>query len=943
MVDVDAELILLCMPTPTPPPSEPTPWHALSPAEALARSGSSPEGLTGAEAARRLAIHGPNAIPRGSRNGPLKILWRQIQTPLIWVLLGSGALAIALGKETDGAVVLAVVALNALIGFFQEYRANRAIEALAGMLADEAQALRDGRRVSVPSADLVPGDVVLVASGDKVPADLRLLDAKNLRVEEAALTGESVPAEKSVPAVEADAALGDRSSLAFEGTLVTSGAATGVVVATGRDTELGRISTLLGSAAELETPLTRALARVGVVITWGILALSAVMIAVGTARAVGQGHALGDALRETVVFAIALAVGAIPEGLPAIVTVALAVGVQRMARRRAIVRKLPSVETLGATSVICSDKTGTLTRNEMTVTAAWTPSGGELRLTGVGWAPEGELRRGGERLAAAPPDARALLEAAALCNDAALSRDGATWRIAGDPTEAALVVAAEKAGLPVAPLRASRPRLDAIPFESEHQFMATAHAGPGGAALIVKGAPEVVLRRCAAAALGSQTASLDAGAVHVEVERLAAQGMRVLAIAARPWPEAARLDADGVRDLALLGLVGMIDPPRAEAIEAVAACRRAGIAVKMITGDHAETARAIGAQLGLGDGPAVTGAELARTDDAALARVARGANVFARVAPEHKLRLVRALQQEGHVVAMTGDGVNDAPALKQADIGVAMGITGTSVTKEAADTVLADDDFATIVAAVEEGRRIYDNLVKSLAFVLPTNLGLALVLAYAVAFLPFDAASGQLLLPIRPTQLLWINLAAAVTLALPLAFEAMEQDVMARPPRPRGEPILSRFVLGRTAAVAVLMTVCAVVLFRSEHQSLLARGVDGEVALAAAQSMAVTTVVAFQAFYMLNCRSLRAPLWSSGLTSNPAVLPGLAAIVVLQAAFLYLPVMQRIFGTVPLPAGEVAQSVAAGALVAPLVAAEKWWLRRREARRAAAEAAPTAA
>jgi Ca2+-transporting ATPase len=513
----------------------------------------------------------------------------------------------------------------------------------------------------------------------------------------------------------------------FGGTLCTSGAATAVVVTTGARTELGKISEMLRETTDLATPLTRDLAKIGRIITVGIVVIASLMLALGTARAmVATGAPFSHALRETVIFAVALAVGAIPEGLPAIVTIALAIGVQRMAARRAVVRRLPAVETLGSTTVICSDKTGTLTRNEMTVQARWTPVSGELALTGVGYASEGELRRGEVRVDEPSADVRELFLAGALCNDATVTRgDDGRWNLVGDPTKAALVVAAEKVGVGVTRRREAFPRLDAIPFESEHQFMATLHARDGGWA-VVKGAPEAVLRRCE----GANGAPLDGSAVLAEVEGLAARGMRVLAVASKPLPGVADLtDAHVAGGLTLLGLQAMIDPPRAEAIEAIARCHAAGIRVKMITGDHKLTASAIGRALNIaGEGDeAVTGAAIAAMDDRALDEAVASRNVFARVAPEHKLRLVRALQRRGEVVAMTGDGVNDAPALKQADIGVAMGITGTSVSKESAEIVLADDNFASIAAAVEEGRRVYDNLIKSLAFVLPTNLGLALI------------------------------------------------------------------------------------------------------------------------------------------------------------------------------------------------------------------------
>jgi Ca2+-transporting ATPase len=926
------------MATSTPPPPAPgvpaaTPaWHALTVEAAILRAGSGFDGLDEAEAARRLAADGPNLLPRAAGESLWRILWRQVDSPLIMVLVASAVVAALLGERTDAAVVGAVVVINTLIGFFQEFRAGRAIEALSSLVPESATVLRAGARRTVPVLELVRGDVVALASGDKVPADLRLLSVKGLRVEEAALTGESVPAEKGVAAVEEEASLGDRGDLAFAGTLVASGTGLGLVVATAGDSELGRISGLLQGAGSLETPLTRALGKVGKSITVGILVITCLLMAVGTWRSVGQGVPLLDALREMLIFAISLAVGAIPEGLPAIVTIALAVGVQRMAKRRAIIRKLPAVETLGATSVICSDKTGTLTRNEMTVTALWI-DGEALEVTGIGWGGEGGFRTQGAEVEP-PGPARRLLTAAALCSDATVEAAGSGWTVTGDPTEVALVVAARKAGLEAAALRVAQPRLDAIPFESEHQFMATLHReGDGPPRLVLKGAPEVVLARCEAATRAPALA---------QVEALAGRGQRVLAVAERTWKEGEPLDLAGVGGgFALLGLVGMIDPPRPEAIAAVAACHLAGIEVKMITGDHVGTARAIGRELGLlkAEGVATTGAELARLDDAALRPVAAATSVFARVSPEQKLRLVRALQADGRVVAMTGDGVNDAPALKQADIGVAMGITGTSVSREAADMVLTDDDFATIVAAVEEGRRVYDNLVKSLAFVLPTNLGLALIFVCAVFAFPFDAATQALLLPVRPTQLLWINLVAAVSLALPLAFEAMERDIMRRPPRRPDAPLLSPLVLRRTAMVSLLMTAGAVGLFLYEMRVGLASGDPPALALAQAQTMAVTSVIFFQIFYLLESRSLTDSIFGASLISNPALLPGIGVVLGLQAALIWWPPLQEVFGTASLVAAEVGSAALVAAVIFPAMAVEKALTRRNRRRRAAAAAA----
>jgi len=896
-------------------------WHARPAREALEQLQSSDAGLTDEEAARRLERYGANALPRGGGNEALKILLRQIRDPLIYVLLASTGLAILTGKVVDGLVIGGVVVLNAIIGFVQEYRASKAIEALTTMVPSEVVAVRGGRKRSLPATELVPGDLVLLQSGDKVPADLRLIEERGLRVEEAALTGESVPVEKAAEPVAEDADIGDRRSMAYSGTLVTHGTATAVVVATGAQTELGRISRMLGEASKLETPLTR---QLGVIARWIALAIvlvSVVLLGVGLLR----GYALADA----VLAAVTLAVAAIPEGLPAIVTIALAIGVQRMARRRAIIRKLPAVETLGSTTVICTDKTGTLTRNEMTVQALWTPAG-SYRLSGIGYAPEGELQgEDGASVAAVPPPVEDLVRAGALCTDAVLHQDEeAGWQLTGDPTEGALVVAAHKLGLAADELRRRYPRLDAVPFESERQFMATLHEEPGGGRVIyLKGAPEVVLRRCTEADGGG---AAQAETVMRAVEQTAAEGMRVLAIAARrPRQRLDRLDEAEVEGgFALLGLEGMIDPPRPEAVEAVHACQQAGITVKMITGDHGATARAIGAALGLtgpGEGGSVTGRDLDGRSPDETRGLATRHNVFARVAPEHKLRLVRELQAEGQVVAMTGDGVNDAPALKQADIGVAMGITGTAVSQEAADMVLTDDNFASIEAAVEEGRRVYDNLIKALAFVLPTNLGLAIILIVAVAFFPI--VDGQPVLPMQPVQILWINLVAAVALALPLGFEAMEPDLMRRPPRRPDAPVLSPFVIMRTVLVALLMAAGAVGLFLVEYFAVAGADPGGR-AYAEAQTEAVTTVIFFQIFYLLNCRSLKDPMLKMGLSSNPWIYAGIAAILVLQVAFVYLPFMNAVFGSAPLSLASWVQAALVGMLIVPIISIEKWWRRR---------------
>jgi Ca2+-transporting ATPase len=907
---------------PTPGGPADLPPHAVEPARVLALFGTEEQGLAPNDALERLRKHGPNVLPRAKTDGPLVLLWRQINSPLIWVLIAAGLVAMIVDWHGEGIknglVILAVVVVNSIIGFVQEYRAGRAIESLTRMMPESITVLRSGRRVSVPVADVVPGDLVLLASGDRVPADARLLHARGLAIEEAALTGESVPSQKTPAAVAADAVLGDRTCMVYAGTLVTTGTGTAIVTSTGAGTELGRISALLNQTTDLDTPMTRALKSIGLWISIGIVVVAALIMAVGITRAmVETGVGFGLAFRETLIFAIALAVGAIPEGLPAIVTIALAIGVQRMSRRRAIVRRLPAVETLGSTTVICSDKTGTLTRNEMMVRSVWTPGTEPLSIDGTGYEPNGRITRGSTQLPAAPADVARLLESATLCNDASLLQSEGRWTINGDPTEAALVVAARKIGMHEDELRARRPRVDAIPFESERQYMATLHAEGDGSVIVVKGAPEVVAARCA----GGEIAGF-----RERLESMAHGGLRVLAIAERTVQRTERIEEEDIRDLRLLGLVGMIDPPRQEAIDAIQACKRAGIRVKMITGDHHATAAAIGRQLDLLDerGHAVAGATLNDMDDATLRRTAVAGSVFARVAPEHKLKLVRALQSEGDVVAMTGDGVNDAPALKQANIGVAMGITGTSVSKESAAVVLTDDNFASIAAAVEEGRRVYDNLVKSLAFVLPTNIGLALILLAAVAVFPFDALTGELLLPMSPIQLLWINLVATVALALPLAFEAAEPDVMSRPPRKPDAPILSRFVVYRTLMVATLMAAGAIAAFL-----VLRGGSDDPAALAKAQTGAVTTVILFQIFYLLNCRSLRESILKIGLFSNKAVFIGIPIVLFLQALFIYLAPLQAIFASGPLSAADLAVCALIGVSVMPIVAIEKWIVKSR--------------
>jgi len=876
-------------------------WHALDADAALDALDTTRDGLSAAEAARRLDRYGPNRLAPPPRRRALARFLAQFNNALVYVLLGAAAATLLIGHATDAAVIVGVTLVNAVIGFLQEGRAERSIEAIRGLLSLRATVRRDGQRAEIAAEGLVPGDVVHLYAGDRVPADLRLLSARALECQEAALTGESLPVEKSTAPVGAAAAAGDRASMAFAGTLVTAGQGLGAVVATGAATEVGRIGALLSGIEPLTTPFLEQTRAFGRWLTVAILALAAVTFAAGTV--------LRDyPYDEMFLAAVGIAVAAIPEGLPVIVTIALAVGVQRMARRKAIVRRLPAVEAMGSVTVVCSDKTGTLTRNEMTVVSV--AAGDALyRVTGAGYGPRGEFVQGEAPVDAARDDGlTALLRAAALCNDAALRQTGADWSVEGDPMEGALLAAAAKAGLDAAALARAMPRTDVIPFDAEHRFMASLHhdhAGHGAA--FVKGAPERILEMCAAERAGGGDRPIDPDRWRRLSEAMAGRGERVLAVAMRPVAGSARtLRFDDVTaGLTLLGIVGIADPPREEALDAVRRCQEAGIRVKMITGDHAGTAQAIAARLGLaGAGDALTGSDIDGLDDAALADRAAAVDVFARASPAHKLRLVEALQARGEVVAMTGDGVNDAPALRRADVGVAMGLKGTEAAKEAAEVVLADDNFGTFAAAVVEGRTVYDNLRKALVFILPTDAAEALTLVAAIAL--------GYTLPITAVQILWVNMVTSVTLAVALTLETAEPDVMARPPRRRGEPILGRRLLWRIAIVAAVTVVGVFVAFAWVAQA-------GDVALA--RTVAVNAIVLSEALYLFSARFLTASsLNRQGLLGSRAALAGVGGTLALQLLFTYLPPLQAVFGTRPLGAAEWAVAAAVG--VAVLLAAE---------------------
>ncbi len=836
-------------------------------------------GLNAVQVAERQALHGLNQLPVAVGPSALRRFLAQFHNILIYVLLVSAAVTASLGHPVDTAVIVLVVLINALIGFVQEGKAQSALDAIRQMLPSAAMVLRAGHKTDIDAAELVPGDWVFLNPGDKVPADLRLVEARGLRTDESALTGESVPVDKHTETLEEGTPLAERGNMAYSGTWVVHGQGSGVVVATGVHTELGRITGLLEGVTPMVTPLLRQFNGFAQQLT-GIILLAAV----ATVLAGGLLH--GYDWADMFLAAVGLAVAAIPEGLPAIVTITLAIGVQRMARRKAIVRRLPAVESLGAVTVVCTDKTGTLTRNEMTAQALWS-QGQRWDVSGVGYAPHGGVSQHGQAVLEPPGALLQLTRAALLCNDAVLhppQTAGDAWRLVGDPTEGALVCLALKLGLDPAQEKGQWPRTDVVPFDADHRFMATLHHNHRQEAwLIIKGAPERVLGLC------DHESTEEAQAIHEAIDPIASDGMRLLAVAARKVPShMLELNFSDVEEggFELLGVVGLSDPPRPEAIEAVKRCRQAGLRVKMITGDHASTAAAIGRAMGLSDNLAVlTGPEIERLTDGDLRRVVQEVDVYARSSPEHKLRLVQALQANGEVVAMTGDGVNDAPALKRADVGVAMGQKGTEAAKDAAEMVLADDNFASIAAAVEEGRAVYDNIRKSVVFALPTNGGEAGMLLVAVAL--------GLTLPITPVQILWVNMLTAVTLALSLAFEVPESDLMQRPPRPSGVPLLTGSLVWRTLFVSGLLV--------GGCMGLFSWALQGGASLEAARTLAVNALIAGEMAYLINVRHLERHAFTwEGLVGNVYALLAIAVLLLIQLGYTYLPFMQTWFSSAPL-------------------------------------------
>jgi P-type Ca2+ transporter type 2C len=871
------------------PPDMPV-WHVLSVADVGAiLQVDLQTGLHTAEAARRAARYGLNEIPEPARRGPWRMLLAQFTDFMILVLIGAAIISGVIGEVEDTLAIVVIVLLNGVIGFVQEYRAERAVAALKRLAAAGATVRRDGRPMRLPAAQLVPGDVVLLEAGNVVPADLRLVEAVRLSADESALTGESVPVEKcTAPLADADLSLGDRHNMAFKGTIVTCGRGSGVVAASGSRTELGKIAGLLRKDVGEKTPLQKRLEQFGRRLAVAAVAICGLVFVIGVLR--------GEAVTLMFLTAVSLAVAAIPEALPAVVTVALALGARSMVQKRALIRRLPAVETLGSVTHICSDKTGTLTENRMHVEAIVTD--GCLHHAPL------ETASGGE------PWIR-LYRALALSNDATAVADGA---MRGDPTEVALAVAAARAGYVKSALEAAAPRVAELPFDSVRKCMTTFHRAPDGIVSFTKGAPERVAEHCQTMLTSAGPAPIARSQIVEQAERMAAEGLRVLAVAERSWPDLPhRLEADNVeRDLTLLGLVGLLDPPRDEARHAVALCQSAGITAVMITGDHPATARAVAARLGIiADGdPVMTGAELSRLAPATLAQSVDHIRVYARVAPEQKIQIVKALQDKGYYVAMTGDGVNDAPALQRADIGVAMGVVGTDVARAAAHMILLDDNFATIVAAVREGRRIFDNIRKFVKYSVTCNSAEVWTLLLA----PFLG----LPIPLLPIHILWINLITDGLPGLALAVEPEERGLMERPPRPPQETLFAHGMWQHIVWAGLLMAGTA----------LFAQAWAYHTGSAHWQTMVFTVLALSQLGHVLAIRSERESLFRQGVWSNPSLFLVVLATVALQLATVYVPFLTPIFNTAPLSSGELALSLLLSATVFAAVEVEKWMIRR---------------
>ncbi len=858
-------------------------WHSLNNDFLYSFFNTTHAGLSDQESKKRLAEYGYNLLPRIEKRRWYARFFSHINNSLIYILLVSSVIAASLGHMVDSSVIVLVITINTIIGYIQEGKAEKALEAIQTMVAPRASVLRNNKRITLNAEEIVPGDIVLLEPGDRVPADIRLLHARALRIEEAALTGESVPVEKSSALIKKETPLAEQSNIAFSGTFVVAGQGMGIAVRTGSDTELGRISAMLGAVESLKTPLLRQVDKLAKQLTIVILIVAGLLF---LAAYYWRDYELANAFMIMVGFAVAV----VPEGLPAVMTITMAIGVHRMAQRNAIIRRLPAVETLGAVSVICSDKTGTLTRNEMAVQKIVTADGGVFEVTGSGYEPSGVFKLHDKEIDI--NDQKNILElcrGALLCNDATLINSEEEWRVEGDPMEGALVSLALKAGFEQDLIRKQLPRLDEIPFDPEHRFMATLHHDheQGAKFMIVKGAPEQVIAMCNVERRQTGDHPINPAYWHAYTDQLASQGERVLALAVKPLnADASSLVFDDVKNgLILLGLVGLIDPPREEAIAAVRVCRAGGIRIIMITGDHAATALSIAKQLKIADDPKVlTGQALQWMDEKTLLASVEEISVFARANPEHKLRLVRALQADGEVIGMTGDGVNDAPALKQADVGIAMGKKGTAVAREAAEIILADDNFASIAAAVKEGRTVYDNLRKVIAWTLPTNAGEGLAIIIAVMF--------ALPLPITPVQILWVNMVTSICLGLVLAFEPTEPNTMQRPPRSAKEPIISAFMLWRIVFVSLLFMISAFGIF---YYAL-----SINLPIETAHTLVVNVFVVLEIFYLFSVRYVHGTsLTLTGVIGTPPVLIGIVTCTLAQFAITYVPFFNDIFGTRP--------------------------------------------
>ncbi|MBP3192879.1 cation-translocating P-type ATPase [Natronogracilivirga saccharolytica] len=886
-------------------------WHSLDKEEAVSALDTDPKkGLTSEEASKRLEKYGPNKLPEQKKRGPVMRLIMQFHDVLIYILIVAAVMTALMGHWIDTWVILAVVLINAVIGFVQEGKAEQALENLKKMLSLEAKVIRDGKEKTVEAEELVPGDVVLLESGDKIPADLRFTETNDFQVEESALTGESEPVTKTADPVSEDAVVADQASMGFNSTMATYGRAAGVVVETGGDTEIGKINQMMSEVEELTTPLLRQIKSFGKKLSVAILLMVVVMFAVG--------YIFHDfEIMELFLALIGLAVASIPEGLPAIVTITLALGVQTMASRNAIIRKLPSVETLGAVTVICSDKTGTLTKNEMTAKTIYV-DGGFYQVEGSGYKPEGAIKKEGEEDALEEEEIKKnkllgrLLQTSWLCNEATTEEKDGEWTVNGDPTDGALLTLAKKSGISTEDFE----HLDSIPFESDHKYMATLHQNGDERMIFVKGAPERILEMSSAVWTSDGETSFNQEEMQSLTDDIAAKGERVIALAAKKVDDSVtEISREELEDnILLLGFVGIIDPPRPEAVEAVKKCKEAGIRVKMITGDHAITARAIGEQLGICEGKeAITGQDMEETSDEELVDMVTDYDVYARTTPEHKLRIVKALQKRDHVVAMTGDGVNDAPALKRSSVGVAMGIKGTEVTREAAEMVLADDNFASIARAVEEGRAIYDNLKKAILFLLPTNGAQALLIITAILL--------GITLPVTPVQILWVNMVTAVTLALALPFEPAEAGIMKRKPRHPDAPIIDLYFVWRLLFVSVIVGGLTLGTF----YYLYLNGAENELA----RTAAINVLVLGQLFYLLSCRSLHNFAFGSGFFNNKALFPAIGVLAVLQLGFVYAPFMNTWFSTDSVNGIYWLWALAAGVLTFILVELEKFVFRSK--------------